>query len=81
MFNVPLGIQSWIKDGSRLVLHQAVRKVDRVLGIRKAVRGLAKRRCSPVWPICFISMVLTIVISGVRAPWVSYNSINLCRPS
>ena len=25
-FDVPLGIQSWIKDGSRLVLHHAVRK-------------------------------------------------------
>jgi hypothetical protein len=26
-FILPLGIQSWIKDGSRLVLHQAVRNV------------------------------------------------------
>lgn len=26
LFDIPLGIQSWIKDGSRLVLHLAVRK-------------------------------------------------------
>ena len=28
-FNLPLGIQSWIKDGSRLVLHLAVRTEDK----------------------------------------------------
>lgn len=27
-FDIPLGIQSWIKEGSRLVLHLAVRTDD-----------------------------------------------------
>lgn len=27
LFDIPLGIQSWIKEGSRLVLHLAVRMV------------------------------------------------------
>lgn len=35
LFDIPLGIQSWIKDGSRLVLHHAVRNVRVSNGVRE----------------------------------------------
>lgn len=39
-FDIPLGIQSWIKEGSRLVLHLAVRTGDK------------KGMCGETWGSC-----------------------------